>query len=142
MINLILTFMVGMIPYGKIETPVLLLLPKATPENIALVEQTVSEEAIGEPYDGQVAVASTIINRVMSPDYPNTFKEVIVDGQFATSKTKTPSASCKDAVQWAFSHPYIFPPDMYWFKSGYYHRFANPYTKIGNHYFSTKEKYE
>ena len=143
MINLILTLFVGMIPYGQVQNgPVLFLLPKATPENIALVEQVVAEESIGEPYDGQVAVAATVINRLLSPDYPNTFEELIIDGQFATSNSKEPSESCKDAVRWAFSHPNIFPSDMYWFRNGYYHTFANPYTKIGNHYFSTKDKYE
>lgn len=141
MINLILTFFVGMIPLGQVEQPVLFLCPKATPEIIEMCERVDMSEASNEPFDGKVAVISTLINRVLSPDYPNTFEECI-DGQFSISDNGTPSEECKDAVRWAFSHPYIFPEDMYWFRNAHYHTFANPYTKIGNHYFSTKEKYE
>ena len=34
-------------------------------------------EAGGEPYQGQVAVAATILNRLDSPRFPNTITEVI-----------------------------------------------------------------
>lgn len=142
MINLILTLFVGMIPLGQVQNePVLFLCPKATEETLAEVERVVAAEAMNEPYDGQVAVAEALINRVLSTDYPNTFSECI-EGQFSTQDNGEPSEQVKDAVRWAFSHPYIFPSDMYWFRTEHYHDFANPYTKIGNHYFNTKEKYE
>ena len=131
-----------MIPYGHMnEGTILMVVPEATEETLLEVERVVAAEAMNEPYDGQVAVAEALINRVLSPDYPNTFKECI-DGQFSVQDNGEPSEQVKDAVQWAFAHPYIFPSDMYWFRNNHYHTFANPYTKIGNHYFSTKEKYE
>lgn len=42
-----------------------------------LLARVVSGEARGEPYLGQVAVASVIINRTKSPKFPNTIPGVI-----------------------------------------------------------------
>ncbi|WP_157452408.1 cell wall hydrolase [Bacillus sp. J33] len=42
-----------------------------------LLAQLVHAEAKGEPYAGKVAVATVVLNRVDSPDFPNTIKEVI-----------------------------------------------------------------
>ena len=39
-------------------------------------------EAGGEPYEGQVAVAAVILNRVDSDNFPNTIKEVIFDTKY------------------------------------------------------------
>jgi len=42
-----------------------------------LMARLVRAEAVGEPYAGKVAVAAVILNRVKSPDFPNTVREVI-----------------------------------------------------------------
>ncbi|MEH7414428.1 cell wall hydrolase [Neobacillus drentensis] len=42
-----------------------------------LMARLVRAEAVGEPYAGKVAVATVIINRVRSADFPNTVKGVI-----------------------------------------------------------------
>ncbi len=42
-----------------------------------LMARLVRAEAVGEPYAGKVAVATVILNRVASPDFPNSIKEVI-----------------------------------------------------------------
>ena len=42
-----------------------------------LMARLVHAEAEGEPYYGKIAVATVILNRVASPDFPNTIKEVI-----------------------------------------------------------------
>jgi N-acetylmuramoyl-L-alanine amidase len=42
-----------------------------------LMARLVRAEAVGEPYAGKVAVASVILNRVKSPDFPNTVRGVI-----------------------------------------------------------------
>jgi N-acetylmuramoyl-L-alanine amidase len=42
-----------------------------------LMAKLVRAEAVGEPYDGKVAVATVILNRVKSPDFPNTVRGVI-----------------------------------------------------------------
>lgn len=48
-----------------------------TGEDIDLMAKLVSAESIGEPYDGKVAVASVVLNRTLSPSFPNTIREVI-----------------------------------------------------------------
>src|SRR4051812_16591882 len=42
-----------------------------------LMARLVHAEAVGEPYAGKVAVATVILNRVASPDFPNSVREVI-----------------------------------------------------------------
>lgn len=44
---------------------------------VELLTRIVHAEAKGEPYIGQVAVAAVILNRVASPDFPNTLAGVI-----------------------------------------------------------------
>ncbi|MBN6189172.1 cell wall hydrolase [Aneurinibacillus sp. BA2021] len=56
----------------------------AAPEKTSYSEEEISwlyklteAEAGGEPYKGKVAVAASVLNRVESPNWPNTLKEVI-----------------------------------------------------------------
>jgi N-acetylmuramoyl-L-alanine amidase len=52
-------------------------------EDKALMAKLVRAEAESEPFAGKVAVATVILNRVASPDFPNTVREVIYQsGQF------------------------------------------------------------
>ncbi|WP_138206917.1 cell wall hydrolase [Haloimpatiens lingqiaonensis] len=46
-------------------------------DDIFLMSQIVYAESRGEPYDGKVAVASVILNRLVSPDFPNTVEGVV-----------------------------------------------------------------
>lgn len=48
-----------------------------TKSDINLMAKVVFAESKGEPYTGKIAVASVILNRVVSPNFPNTIKEVI-----------------------------------------------------------------
>ena len=74
-----------------------------TQSDIYLMSQVVYAESKGEPFEGKVAVASVILNRVLSPQFPDTVQEVIfqpyafscvVDGKI----TVEPSSECFDAV--------------------------------------------
>ncbi|MBU5454929.1 cell wall hydrolase [Caproiciproducens sp. MSJ-32] len=74
-----------------------------TENDINLMAQVVYAESKGEPYEGKVAVASVILNRVLSPGFPNTIEEVIfqpnafscvIDGKISV----TPTQECYDAV--------------------------------------------
>jgi N-acetylmuramoyl-L-alanine amidase len=50
---------------------------------IDLLARIVRAEAQTEPFEGKVAVASVVLNRVESPQFPNTIKNVIYEpGQF------------------------------------------------------------
>lgn len=42
-----------------------------------LMARLVRAEAVGEPYAGKVAVATVILNRVKSPNFPSTVRDVI-----------------------------------------------------------------
>lgn len=73
-----------------------------------LLAQLVTAEAKGEPYAGQVAVATVILNRVDSPLFPNTIHGVIYqDRQFTPVANGTinqpASASAERAVQEAIA---------------------------------------
>lgn len=72
--------------------------------DIKIMANAVYGEARGEPYEGQVAVAAVILNRVKSPSFPNTASGVIfqpgaftavADGQIWL----TPNARAKQAVE-------------------------------------------
>ena len=74
-----------------------------TEDDIYIMSQVVYAESKGEPFEGKVAVASVILNRVLSPQFPDTVQEVIfqpyafscvVDGKI----TVEPSSECYDAV--------------------------------------------
>ncbi|SMB86841.1 N-acetylmuramoyl-L-alanine amidase [Desulfonispora thiosulfatigenes DSM 11270] len=79
----------------------------ATAEEIDLLARAVYSEARGEPYSGQVAIAAVILNRVKSPEFPNTIKGVIFqpwaftainDGQFWLTPNATAYKAVRDAL--------------------------------------------
>ena len=53
--------------------------------DIQLMANAVHGEARGEPYNGQVAVAAVILNRVNSPSFPNTVAGVIFEPRAFTA---------------------------------------------------------
>ncbi len=81
----------------------------ASSNDIQLLARCVNGEARGEPYEGQVAVAAVILNRVKHPSFPNTISGVIyqpraftatVDGQINVpiSENSTVYKACRDAM--------------------------------------------
>lgn len=58
-------------------------------EDLYWLSRIVSAEASGESYEGQVAVANSILNRVKSNDFPDTIKEVIFDTKYAVQYEPT-----------------------------------------------------
>jgi N-acetylmuramoyl-L-alanine amidase len=76
---------------------------KYSDQDLKLMANAVYGEARGEPYEGQVAVAAVILNRVEHPDFPDTVGGVIfqplaftavADGQIWL----TPNERAKEAV--------------------------------------------
>ena len=72
--------------------------------DLNLLARLVYGEARGEPYAGQVAVASVVLNRVKSSSFPNTVAGVIYQpGAFSVVKdgqiNLTPNESAKKAAQ-------------------------------------------
>ena len=78
-----------------------------------LLAKLVHAEAKGEPYAGKVAVATVVLNRVASPDFPNTIREVIYQkagGYYAFTPVQNgaineaPDAASRAAVNEALAY--------------------------------------
>lgn len=50
---------------------------KLSPSDLDLLARLVSAESAGEPFQGQVAVAATVLNRLEDPRYPDTIPGII-----------------------------------------------------------------
>lgn len=77
--------------------------PGYTEKDLQLLANAVYGEARGEPYEGQVAVAAVILNRIESPQFPNTVSEVIFQPRAFTAVDDgqiwlTPNERAKEAV--------------------------------------------
>lgn len=79
-----------------------------TENEIKIMANAVYGESRGEPFEGQVAVAAVILNRVRSPEFPNTPSGVIfqpgaftavADGQIYLE----PNAQARKAVEQAMN---------------------------------------
>jgi N-acetylmuramoyl-L-alanine amidase len=91
--------------------------------DLKLMANAVYGEARGEPYEGQVAVAAVILNRVKSPSFPNTASGVIfqpgaftavADGQIWLTPNENARKAVQDAINgWDPSGGclYYFNPD-------------------------------
>ncbi|GAB3791784.1 spore cortex-lytic enzyme [Virgibacillus kimchii] len=91
--------------------------------DIQLMANAVYGEARGEPYEGQVAVAAVILNRLESPTFPNTVSGVVfepraftavADGQIWLTPNETAREAVLDAINgWdpSGNATYYFNPD-------------------------------
>lgn len=115
-----------------------------TQNDIRLMANAVYGEARGEPYEGQVAVAAVILNRVRAPEFPDTVAGVIFqpgaftavsDGQIYLQPNETAVRAVKDAISgWDPTDGclYYFNPDTAtskWIWS------RPQYKRIGKHIF-------
>ncbi|MEG0133585.1 cell wall hydrolase [Clostridium sp.] len=76
---------------------------KITKADIDLMAKLVYCESRGEPFEGKIAVASVVLNRVMNPKFPNTISDVIFQkNAFSCVQNgkivAQPNKSCYDAV--------------------------------------------
>ena len=76
--------------------------------DLKLMANAVYGESRGEPYEGQVAVAAVILNRVKSPSFPNTVSGVIfqpgaftavADGQIWLTPNEKARQAVQDAIE-------------------------------------------
>lgn len=101
---------------------------------INLLAHVVHAEARGEPYTGMVAVAAVVLNRVKSPQFPNTISGVVYQKNAFSSVNDgsinlTPSAQAMRAAKDAISG---------WDPSGGALYFYNPATSTSSWIFSRK----
>ncbi|WP_110111678.1 cell wall hydrolase [Bacillus sp. CGMCC 1.16541] len=119
-------------------------------EEIHLLERVVEAEAKGEPYEGKVAVATVVLNRVDSSEFPNSITDVInqkiPNGAYAFTPVQngtinnSPSEESKRAVQEVISAPnrsteslYFYNPDI---ATSDWIRTREVVEKVGNHVFA------
>jgi N-acetylmuramoyl-L-alanine amidase len=116
------------IPENKANQPKVI---PYTPEEVHLVAKMVFAEAKGEPYEGQVAVAKVIFNRVNSHLYPNTVKEVLYqEGQFSSIANGAFQKAKPTELQFFFNPKTSEASNVRWFRDN------TRYIKtIGNHEF-------
>lgn len=115
-----------------------------TNDDISLIQRVTSAEAKGESIECQTAIATVILNRLASPDYPDTVAGVVYQpNQFAIEPADKVPTNTKMAVLCAItlynSKSMIVPHTTYYFRAGKYHNFGVPLFKIDNTYFSMSE---
>lgn len=102
----------------------------------------VYHEARGEPFEGQVAVIEVVLNRMLSPYFPDTVEEVVFQKygdvwQFSPAPylwTAEPSETQYEAVHTAiYSTENELPLETVYFSGAPYN--DNIVAVIGNHYF-------
>lgn len=113
--------------------------------DLYLLAKVVYGEARGEPYTGQVAVAAVVLNRVASPDFPNTVSGVVYqpwaftcvnDGQINLSPDQTAINAARDALNgWdpSYGALYYYNPKT---ATNQWIRQLKIHTTIGNHVFA------
>lgn len=98
--------------------------------------RVVMNESGGEPFQTQVAVAETIVNRVNSDGFPDTVTEVLNQPyQYSHANNGEVTDSVREAVTSALEY-HTYDTDMVYFRDWYYHEFAEDYFYINNMYFS------
>lgn len=110
-------------------------------DDIDLMARVVMSEAGNQPDDCKEAVATVILNRLASPRYPVSLKEVIYQAnQFSTANNGDPTRECYlavySALTWFGTEYAVVPKSCYYFRSGHYHSWALNYKKFGDLYFS------
>lgn len=116
-------------------------------EELFLLQKIVMAEAEGEPYQGKVAVANVVLNRLRSANFPDTITKVIYQkSQFSPVadgrlKRVSPNDDTINAVNDALSGVKEVPDDTYFFLSLKLaqdltvHHSQEYVKKIGNHTF-------
>lgn len=118
-----------------------------TEDDIDMLAALAWHEARGEPFDGQVAVVLTALNRCLSPEFPDTAEEVVFQKygdvwQFSPAPylwTAEPTQTQYDAVYTALHDTdYILPAEAVFFSTKAYN--DNIVAVIGNHIFCSIEE--
>ena len=110
---------------------------------LLLAVLTVAAEAGNQSLTGKRMVVDVILNRVDSPDWPDTITEVITEPYAFSSywngameRVWEPSEETFRAVQMELEDRTW--PGLYYFTSNGFPEYGTPWKKVGGHYFSGK----
>jgi N-acetylmuramoyl-L-alanine amidase len=102
----------------------------------------VEAEAGNQGLEGKRLVADVILNRVDSPDFPDTIEGVITQPYHFTSywngmisKVSISDETFKAVSMELENRSY---PSLLFFTAGAYSNYGTPWQQVGDHYFSTK----
>jgi N-acetylmuramoyl-L-alanine amidase len=113
--------------------------------DLLLLSKLITGEARGESYEGQVAVAAVVINRVKDSRFPNSIKDVIYqknafsvvnDGSINMQYTDSAYKAAQEALYGqdpTNEAIYFWNPDI---ATCHWIRTLDPYMRIGNHVFA------
>jgi len=91
-------------------------------------------------YEGNVAVACVIFNRVDNENFPDTVIDVLTEsGQFSTVRQGECHTETTDETRKAVVEAYLtrsLPTNVLYFRADYYFNWGTPYAKIGGNCFS------
>ncbi len=115
-------------------------------QDLYWLSRIINAESRGEPFMGQIAVGTVVMNRVKSPIYPNTVYGVVFDGaQFSPavsgSVNNAPLEQCVTVAKIILEGYRLSDQILYFYampaNSTYRNGFENTETEIviGNHYF-------
>ena len=115
-------------------------------QDLYWLSRIINAESRGEPFMGQIAVGTVVMNRVKSPIYPNTVHGVVFDGaQFSPavsgSVNNAPLEQCVIVAKIILEGYRLSDQILYFYampaNSTYRNGFVNTETEIviGNHYF-------
>ena len=111
-------------------------------EDYELLCRTTFCEAGGESMKTQVMVCLVILNQYGSNKFADTIHGVVYAKkafsvtQWKDFEERTWNEKTEEAVQKALAEN-KHPKDMYYFRTGHYHKWAKNYKKVGSVYFST-----
>lgn len=128
------------VPEIVLEEPIIeVYIPRFSDYEISLLERVTMSESGNQPFDCQVAVAQTIINRLDSGRFGDSIYSIVYEQhQYSTGNNGAPTDSVKSAVYTAVNNP-PYPSNMVYFRESYYHTFAVDYQIFGVLYFSLYE---
>lgn len=126
-------------PIMEVSEPVPYTRIQVNSDEFNLMVRVVMSESGSEPMECKIAVAETIINRVLSPTFPNDVWSVVKSpNAYSTNDNGEPSEDCIMAVEIALSGVQ-YDEHLVYFRTGYYHEFAVDYKKFGRTYFSLEK---
>ena len=111
-------------------------------ENLALA--TMAECGFVKSDECIRATADVMINRVDSPNFPDSFYGVFSQpGQYSTFRlynTINPTdrvyTICREQLEYFWVHGETQHPGAFYFRTNHYHNFGRPLYQIGPHYFT------
>lgn len=105
-----------------------------TPTDVVDIGKLIHHEARNQSELGKRLVIDTVLNRVESPDFPNSVKEVLSQpGQYCDPK-EYPD---KDVYRLVAEEIYTRTNDkVLWYRTRKYHKYGTPILVEGDHYFS------